>query len=75
MPKRIKKKNKLKEIRIHEGLSISELSRLSNVSPPTIRKIESSESSTEVTKNKIIIGLNKNPDKTKGYIFKGVFPR
>lgn len=73
MPKRRKKKNKLKGIRIHEGLSISELSRLSNISPPTIRKIESGESSTEVTKNKIIIGLNKNPNKTKQYTFKEIF--
>lgn len=66
-------KNNLKKIREHEGISISELSRLAEVSPPTIRKIETGGEATIVTKNKIVNGLNRSPKKTKSYTYKEVF--
>jgi len=71
----MRKKNRLKKIRISEGVSISEFSRLSSVSPPTIRKIESKKiNCTLITKNKIVNGLNRHPTKKKEYNFKDIFP-
>lgn len=67
-------KNKLREIRIKEGLTISALSRFSTVNEKTIREIEKgNRESTEVTKRKIVKGLNNNPGKTRNWDYDEVF--
>jgi len=69
-----KNENRLREIRITEGLKITELSRLCNVNEKTIREIEKGRSeSTEVTKRKILRGLNDNPSKTRAWKYDEVF--
>ena len=66
--------NKLREIRTLEGLKLTELSRLSGVSEKTIRDIEKGKySSTQVTKQKILKGLNNNPSKRKLWNYKDLF--
>lgn len=68
-------KNNLKEIRTKEGLSLTELSRLSNISTTTLRHIENhKKTTTPVTKNKIVNGLNTNPNRTKIYTYEEIFP-
>lgn len=67
--------NRLKEVREHEGITISELSRLSDVSEKTIRDIEAKRAnSTRVTKNKIVNGVNRNSRKTTTYTIEAIFP-
>jgi len=66
--------NKLRDIRENEGLTTSELSRLSGVSDKTIRYIENGENlGKRVTKQKIINGLNSNPRKNKTWRYKDIF--
>jgi predicted transcriptional regulator len=53
--------NYLKKIRVELGLTITDLSKLSNVSTTVISQLERMLiHSTQVTKNKIIKGLNIN---------------
>lgn len=67
-------KNRLKEVRERELLSISQLARLSGVDPKTISRIEKGISfGTEITRRKILKGLNSNPAKTREYSYKDVF--
>jgi transcriptional regulator with XRE-family HTH domain len=67
-------RNKLRDIRTQEGLKQTELSRLCRVSEKTIRDIEKGNcSSTEVTKQKILKGLNNNPLKSRKWSYKEVF--
>jgi DNA-binding XRE family transcriptional regulator len=66
--------NKLRDVRTREGLKLTELSRLCGVSEKTIRDIEKSNySSTEVTKQKILRGLNNNPLKSKQWDYEEIF--
>jgi DNA-binding XRE family transcriptional regulator len=66
--------NKLREVRTREGLKVTELSRLCLVSEKTIRDIEKGKySSTEVTKQKILKGLNNNPLKSKQWNYEEIF--
>lgn len=66
--------NRLREVRENEGLAITELSRLSGVSEKTIRYVENGErSGTRVTKNKIINGLNRNPQSNNNWRYKDIF--
>lgn len=66
--------NNLRIIRTNEGLKITELDRLSGVSDKTIRDIENGKiSSTQVTKQKIIKGLNSNPSRSKHYTYEEIF--
>jgi DNA-binding XRE family transcriptional regulator len=66
--------NKLRDVRTREGLKLTELSRLCGVSEKTIRDIEKSNySSTEVTKQKILRGLNNNPLKSKQCDYEEIF--
>ena len=59
-------KYNLKEVRPNEGLSAAKLSSLSGVNEKTIREIENGKIPwSKVTWGKIIIGLNKNPEKTR----------
>ncbi len=68
-------RNNLRILRQQEGLSISELSRLSTVSEKTIRLLERHyTNSRPETKYKIVNGLNKNIDKLKEYTIDEVFP-
>jgi len=66
--------NKLREIRTREGLKLTELSRLCGVSEKTISDIEKGKySSTQVTKQKILKGLNNNPLKSKQWSYEEIF--
>jgi DNA-binding XRE family transcriptional regulator len=66
--------NKLCDIRTQEGLKLTELSRLCSVSEKTIRDIEKGKySSTQVTKQKILKGLNNNPSKSKQWSYEEIF--
>jgi transcriptional regulator with XRE-family HTH domain len=66
--------NNLRTVRTQEGLKITELSRLSKVSDKTIRDIELGKIlSTQVTKQKIVNGLNNNSSKSKKWVYKDVF--
>jgi len=66
--------NKLRYTRTQEGLKLTELSRLCGVSEKTIRGIEKGEySSTQVTKRKILKGLNNNPLISKQWSYEEIF--
>jgi len=66
--------NKLRDIRTQEGLKLTELSRLCGVSEKTIRDIEKGKySSTQVTKQKILKGLNNNPQRSKLWSYDEIF--
>ena len=69
------KKNNLKEIRVSEGITISGLSRASNVSAKVISETERFlREPRAVTKNKILNGLNKLTNgRTKKYSFDDIF--
>jgi transcriptional regulator with XRE-family HTH domain len=69
--------NRLKDRRIYEGLTITELARFSNICTKVISQTERFlMNPTEVTKRKIVNGLNaaKKPGE-KPYDFKYIFPR
>ena len=69
-------RNRLKDRRISEGLTITELSRFSNVSTKVISQTERFlKDPTEVTKRKIVNGLNasKKPGE-RPYDFEYIFP-
>ncbi len=69
--------NRLKDRRIAEGLTITELARLSNISTKVISQTERLlKDPTEVTKRKIVNGLNaaKKPGE-KPFDFEYIFPR
>jgi transcriptional regulator with XRE-family HTH domain len=68
--------NRLKDRRIAEGLTITELARFSNISTKVISQTERLlKDPTEVTKRKIVNGLNaaKKPGE-KPYEFESIFP-
>ena len=68
-------KNRLKEVRLEEGLPKAELARLAGVSVNTIRNIEANDHHARLeTKHKIVNGINRNPDKTRTYALEYVFP-
>jgi transcriptional regulator with XRE-family HTH domain len=69
--------NRLKDRRISEGLTITELARFSNICTKVISQTERFlMNPTEVTKRKIVNGLNvaKKP-RGKPYDFEYIFPR
>lgn len=70
------KKNNLKNIRIELGLTITDLSRLANVSTKVISQTERMLiDPTRVTKSKIIKGLNAAQDvEERKREFKDIFP-
>ncbi len=71
------KENRLKSRRIAEGLTITDLARLSKISTKVISQTERFLiDPTEVTKRKIVNGLNsaRKPGE-KPYEFEYVFPR
>lgn len=66
--------NKLGEIRVIEGLTVAGLARLSEVNEKTIREIEKGERvGNEITRRKLLNGLNKNPRKSKVWEFNELF--
>ena len=66
--------NHLKEIRERDLLSIRKLARLSEVDDKTIGQIEKGlRSGNEITRRKILKGLNTNANKTKDYSYEEVF--
>jgi transcriptional regulator with XRE-family HTH domain len=71
------KGNRLRDRRIAEGLTITDLARLSNISTKVISQTERLLTDpTEVTKRKIVNGLNAvRKPKEKLYDFEYIFPR
>lgn len=71
------KENRLKSRRIAEGLTITDLSRLSKISTKVISQTERFLiDPTEVTKRKIVNGLNAvKRAGEKPYEFEYIFPR
>jgi transcriptional regulator with XRE-family HTH domain len=66
--------NKLREIRVTEGLTAAELSRLSEINEKTIREIEKGRrEGNEVTRRKILNGLNKSPRRSRVWKYDEVF--
>lgn len=66
--------NRLKEVRERELLSISQLARLSSVDAKTVSRIEKGVSvGNEITRRKILKGLNSNSAETKVYSYEEVF--
>jgi len=71
----LSKTNNLRTVREKEGLTLVELGNLSAVSLKTIYILESGLRDTkQVTKYRILNGLNKNPNRTCNYRFEDVFP-
>jgi transcriptional regulator with XRE-family HTH domain len=69
-------RNRLKDQRISDGLTITELARFSNISTKVISQTERFlKDPTEVTKRKILNGLNaaKKPGENP-YDFEYIFP-
>lgn len=68
--------NNLKKTRVELGLTITELSRLASVSTKVISQTERGLTNpTEVTKSKIINGLNSaQASKGKNWKFNDIFP-
>jgi transcriptional regulator with XRE-family HTH domain len=71
------RENRLKSRRIAEGLTITDLSRLSKISTKVISQTERFLiDPTEVTKRKIVNGLNTvKRSGEKPYEFEYIFPR
>ena len=66
--------HKLREIRISEGLTAAELSRLSEINEKTVRDVERGRRvGNEVTRRKILKGLNKNLSKSRVWKYDEVF--
>ena len=64
--------NKLREIRIKEGLTITELAKKADVSTRTITRIETDEGKSKIeTLNKVLKNLNELTN--KNYLFENVF--
>ena len=72
----MEEKNKLRAIRVHAGLTITELSRRAKVSTKVISQTELFQRDpTLVTKNKILRGINTaNGTERKSYTLKDIFP-
>ena len=68
--------NELRRIRTLEGLKITELAGLAGVSTKTIQALEyRTRPVAPETKNKIVNGLNRRPNRGKPYDFKDLFPK
>lgn len=69
-----KNQTKLRDVRVREGLTATALSKFSEMTERTIRDIEKGRrAGTEVTRRKILNGLNKNPDKSKVWRYEEIF--
>lgn len=66
--------NKLREFREAGGLFVTHLSKLAGVSTKSIERVEKRQSVSVVIKQKIVNGLNKNPDKPARVRYRDVFP-
>lgn len=66
--------SRLREVRESEGLTIAKLSRLADLNEKTIRERETGKRTcTQVTRQKIIKGLNKNPVKSQEWKYEDIF--
>lgn len=66
--------NKLKKVRIGEGLTVPDLARFSKVSERTISDIEKEKRpGSAVTRQRIVTGLNNNPSKTRTWEHDEIF--
>jgi len=66
--------NKLDEFMKEEGLSNSELARLADLSERTISNVRNNKGPfSDITKNRIIKGLNQNPSKLHDYTLEYIF--
>jgi transcriptional regulator with XRE-family HTH domain len=68
-------KHNLKTIRQSEGMKVTELAKLSGVSPKSIHGLESLTRNISIElRYKILNGLNRNRSRTKDWAYKDVFP-
>lgn len=69
--------NNLRKIRERdEGLFVTDLAKLADVSPKSIERLENGNRRVSpVIKSKIIKGLNANPKRLKDYKYREVFPK
>lgn len=78
MPTAQAPENHLGKFRLHEGLSQRELARFADVDVGTIRRAENREGPvTDLSKSRIVYGLNSNPrkrDANHRYTVEEVFP-
>lgn len=72
MPKTVL--NNVQKCRLKEGLALAMLSRLSNLSERTIRKIENNTEVAPTTRNRVVNGFNAYDKKTRFYTFAELFP-
>ena len=75
--KKFKPSNYLKRIRLGEGLTLTGLARLADLSDRTIREIEGGQRpGREVTLHQIVNALNGNPKRIRKheYAFEEAFP-
>jgi transcriptional regulator with XRE-family HTH domain len=67
--------NNLRQIRESEGLKITDLAELANVSTRTITRIEYRNPNVTATmKNRVLIGLNVHPKRKREYTLQDMFP-
>lgn len=67
--------NNLRMIRTTEGLKITELAELADVSTKTIAGLEYRNRNTSPEmKHRVVNGLNRHPRRKQEYTFKNVFP-
>jgi predicted transcriptional regulator len=66
--------NKLREFREAGGLFITQLAKLADVSTKSIERVEGRKHVSVIIKQKIVNGLNKNPDKSARVRYRDVFP-
>jgi transcriptional regulator with XRE-family HTH domain len=72
---RLTNANHLERTRVAEGLSLTRLASLAGVSVKTVDRAEAADPAvTARMKHKIVKGLNKNPDRTREFTFREIFP-
>jgi DNA-binding XRE family transcriptional regulator len=75
MPERTKVGNRVREMRIDEGVPRARLASLAGISDKTVRDIERGiREGSDVTKAKIVNGFNRLPGKKRVYTFETLFP-
>lgn len=68
-------KNRVKEARLQEGMARADLAKCSDLSEPTIQRVErGNENVSPLTKNKIVNGFNSRPNRKREYTYAYLFP-
>lgn len=68
-------KNRVMEARLQEGMSRADLAKSSDLTEPTIQRVEKgNENVSSLTKNKIVNGFNSRPNRKREYTYEYLFP-